>query len=73
MFVREPGNRRWIELRSIDPVEKQDLDLFVVFALNIVRSDFCLISSHLISYSSIHTILSFILIFGGYQSFLRGH
>ena len=37
MFVREPGNRRCIELRSIDPVEKQDSDLFVVFALNITR------------------------------------
>ena len=36
-------------------------------------STFCLISSQLISSSSIHTILSFILIFGGHQSFLWGH
>ena len=36
--MREPGNRRSIELRSIGPVEKQDSGLFVVIALNIVRS-----------------------------------
>ena len=33
LLTLEPGNRRWNELRSIDPIEKRDKDLFLEFAV----------------------------------------